>query len=83
MSLQTWQRAASLMTESDMVKALCLELSQADLKAIGQSRQFDPEIVGSRELFQHSFLSDQGVLSAAASLTPARGGPLTSVSPNY
>ncbi len=71
MSLQTWQRAASLMTESDMVKALCLELSQADLKAIGQSRQFDPEIVGSRELFQHLFLCDEGVVPAAASLTPA------------
>jgi hypothetical protein len=70
MSLQTWQRAASL-TESDMVEGMCLELSQTDLKAIGRSRQFDPEIVGSRELFQHVFLSAQGVVPAAASLTPA------------
>ena len=44
MSFETWQRAASL-TEADMVRGLCPELSQADLKAIGQSRQFDPEIV--------------------------------------
>ena len=50
---------------------MCLELSQADLKAIGRSRQIEPRIVGSRELFQQVFLSDQGVAPAAASLAPA------------
>ena len=36
-----------------------------------RAASFDPEIVGSPELFQHLFLSDQGVAPAAASLTPA------------
>ena len=54
-----------------MVRAMCLELSQADLKAIGRSRRFEPETIGSRELLQHVFLSDQGVGLAMAALTPA------------
>ena len=69
MSLQTWQRGLSL-AESDMVKAMCLELSQTDFKAIGRSRGFEPETIGSRELTQHVFLSEQGVTSAVQSLTP-------------
>lgn len=54
-----------------MASSMCLELSQADLQAIGRSRRFEPQIIGSRELFQQVFLSDQGVAPAAASLTPA------------
>ena len=54
-----------------MVKATCLELSQADFKALGRSRGFEPETIASRELVRHVFLAEQGVLSAAASLTPA------------
>lgn len=54
-----------------MARAMCLELSQADLKAIGRSRGFEPETIGSRELLQHVLLSDQGVGLALAALTPA------------
>jgi len=53
-----------------MVKAMFLELGQADLRAIGRSRQFEPATVASRELMQHVFLSEAGVASAMASLTP-------------
>ncbi len=53
-----------------MAQAMCLELSQADLKAIGRSRGFEPETIASRELMQHMLLSEQGVAPAMASLTP-------------
>jgi hypothetical protein len=47
-----------------------LELSQPDLKAIGRSRGFEPEIVASQDLMRHVFLTEQGVALAMASLTP-------------
>jgi len=53
-----------------MVKAMFLELAQADLKAIGKNRQFDPATIASSELMQHVFLSEAGVAPAMASLTP-------------
>lgn len=53
-----------------MLKDMSFELSQADFKAIGRSRGFAPEIIASRELLQHVFLSVQGVTSAMGSLTP-------------
>src|ERR1043166_3703480 len=57
-------------TESEMVRAMFPELSQADIKAIGRSRGFAPEIIASQELMGHLFLSEQGVELAMASLTP-------------
>jgi hypothetical protein len=57
------------MTKQELLHSMCLELSQADLKAIGQSRGFDSQTVGSRELLQHVFFSEQGVQAALASLT--------------
>ncbi len=59
------------MTKQEMLKAMCLELAQADLKAIGQSRGFDPQTVASRALLEHVFLSEQGLAAAVASLTEA------------
>ena len=59
------------MTKQEMLKAMCRELSQADLKAIGRSRGFDSQTVASRMLLEHVFLSDQGVPAAMASLTEA------------
>lgn len=53
-----------------MVEAMFQELAQADLRAIGRSRQFEPATIASRELMQHLFLSEAGVASAMASLTP-------------
>jgi hypothetical protein len=59
-----------IMTEQDMLKEMCLAaLGQADLKAIGRSRGFEPEAIRSRELFRHGFLSQQGVQAALATLT--------------
>jgi hypothetical protein len=59
------------MTKQAMLKEMCLELSQADLRAIGQSRGFDPEAIACRELLRHVFLSERGVHPALASLTEA------------
>jgi hypothetical protein len=59
------------MTKQELLHTMCLELSQADLKAIGQSRGFDPQTVASRELLQHVFFSEQGVQAALASLAEA------------
>ena len=57
------------MTQPEMIEEMCLaELSQADIKAIGHSRGFDAQTIGSRELMQHVFLSEQGVRAALASL---------------
>jgi hypothetical protein len=75
MDLLKWQHGLSL-TEPEMVKSLCLELSQADFKAIGRSRGFDPGTVASRDLLQHVFLSEQGVASALALLSPEEIGAL-------
>ena len=57
------------MTKQELLEAMCLELGQADLKAIGQSRGFDPQTVASRKLMEHVFLSEQGLPAALASLT--------------
>ncbi len=57
------------MTKQAMLKEMCLELSQADLKAVARSRGFGPESIASPELLQHVFLSEQGVHTALASLT--------------
>ena len=65
------ERRVIIMTKQEMLKAMCLELSQADLKAIGQSRGFDPQTVASRALLEHVFLSEQGLPAAVASLTEA------------
>ena len=59
------------MTKQEMLTAMCLELGQADLKAIGQSRGFDPQTVASRALLEHVFLSEQGLSAALATLTEA------------
>ena len=59
------------MTKQEMLKSMCLELGQADLKAIGQSRGFDPQTVASRALLEHVFLSEQGLPAVLASLTEA------------
>ena len=59
------------MTKQEMLKAMCLELGQADLKAIGQSRGFDPQTAASRALLEHVFLSEQGLPAALAALTEA------------
>ena len=57
------------MTQPEMIEEMCLaELSQADIKAIGHRRGFDAQTIGSRELMQHVFLSEQGVRAALASL---------------
>ena len=53
-----------------MLKSMGLELSQADLKAIGRSRGFEPETIASRALLQHVFLSEKGLASAMALLSP-------------
>lgn len=53
-----------------MLKSMCLEFGQSDLKTIGRNRGFEPVTVASRELLEHVFLSEQGVASAMASLTP-------------
>ena len=58
-----------MMTKQEMLKAMCLELGQADIKSIGQSRGFDPQTVASRELLEHLFLSEQGLQAALALLT--------------
>jgi len=47
------------MTEETMLKEMFLELGQADLKAIGRSRGFDPQTIASPQLMQHVFLSEQ------------------------
>ena len=52
-----------------MVNSMCQELGQADLKAIGRSRGFEPEITASRALMEHALLSEQGVATAIAMLT--------------
>lgn len=52
-----------------MLETMCLELSQADLKAIGQSRGFESETINSPELFKHLFFSEQGLRQALATLT--------------
>ncbi|MBI4659652.1 MAG: hypothetical protein HY735_12500 [Verrucomicrobia bacterium] len=58
------------MTKQEMLNTMCLvELSQADVKAIGRCRGFEAEVVASRALLQHVFLSEQGVREALASLT--------------
>ena len=58
------------MTKQEMLNKMCLiELAQADAKAIGRCRVFDVEVVESRALLQHVFLSEQGVRGALASLT--------------
>ena len=49
---------------------MCLEFSQADFRAVGRSRGFEAETIASRELMQHLFLSEHGVASALALLTP-------------
>ena len=69
-SMREEQRAI-IMTKQEMLKAMCLELGQADLKAIGQSRGFDPQTIASRALLEHVFLSEQGLTAALASLTEA------------
>jgi hypothetical protein len=57
------------MRQPEMLKEMCrAELSQADFKAIGHSRGFDAQTIGSRALMQHVFLSEQGVRAALASL---------------
>jgi len=60
----------SSLTEQEMLRTMIPELTQADLKAIGRNRGFGPESIASRELMQHVFLSEQGVVSAIAELTP-------------
>jgi hypothetical protein len=58
------------MTEESMLKEMfLLELGQADFKAIGRSRGFDPQTMASPQLMQHVFLSEQGVAAALASLS--------------
>jgi len=57
------------MTKETMLKEMFLELGQADLKAIGRSRGFDPQTIASPQLMQHVFLSEQGVAAALASLS--------------
>ena len=57
------------MTKEAMLKEMFLELGQADLKAIGRSRGFDPQTIASPQLMQHVFLSEQGVAAALASLS--------------
>src|SRR5438477_6025287 len=57
------------MTKQAMLKEMCLELSQADLKSVARSRGFGPESIASPELLQNVFLSEQGVHTALASLT--------------
>jgi hypothetical protein len=69
-NFEKWQGVLSP-SEPDMVKAMCLELGQAELRVIGRSRGFEPETIASRELMQHVFLSEQGVESTMTSLTPA------------
>ena len=59
------------MTKEAMLKEMFLELGQADLKAIGRSRGFDPQTIASPQLMQHVFLSEQGVAAALASLSEA------------
>jgi hypothetical protein len=59
------------MTKQELLKAMCLELGQADLKAIGQCRGFDSQTVASRALIEHVFLSEQGLPAAMALLTEA------------
>jgi hypothetical protein len=59
------------MTKETMLKEMFLELGQADLKAIGRSRGFDPQTIASPQLMQHVFLSEQGVAGALASLSEA------------
>jgi hypothetical protein len=60
-----------MMSKQEMLGAMCLELGQADLKAMGQSRGFDPQTIASRKLLEHVFLSEQGLPAALASLTEA------------
>jgi hypothetical protein len=60
-----------IMTEHDMLNEMCLAaLGQGDLKAIGRSRGFEAELIHSRELFRHGFLSLHGVQAALATLEP-------------
>ncbi len=55
-----------------MLKEMCLSaLAQADLKVLGRSRGFEPEILASRALLQHAFLSETGVSTVLATLTEA------------
>jgi len=58
------------MTKESMLKEMfLLELGQADFKAIGRSRGFDPQTMASPQLMQHIFLSEQGVAAVLASLS--------------
>jgi hypothetical protein len=68
MNFELAERSSTL-AEQDMVRTMILELTQADLKAIGRHRGLGAETVASMELMAHVFLSEQGVVSALAGLT--------------